>query len=302
MTSSYFIKMSHALTCSFLGMALIATGCSSTGTIAQNSKGNVYLQEIGNWRYEASHPAIIDQTTILTIVKGLHGNGSQNGSPEMSAGGSKPMRLFSDEDAEFLAPLLAQGLSKAKPDQIVGFSVSSSAGSGLEPTAGSIYVKNGSVYVTITKGATDTTFLPQETARTEQTPIFLAGGVVGAKSHVINYHELAMEPTPLSESPGLSAENPNAIEAPAATIADSSLSAPSQTAADARMVLSGTTEQQLTQAKETLAKKENEIDMLRKESDWMKRELKARDEEVKALKASVKKTLKSKRASARPTR
>lgn len=301
MTSSLFFKMSQVCTCSFMGIALITTGCSSTGTIAQSSKGNVYLEDISNWRYEASHPAVIDQTTILKIVKGLHGNQPQNESPEMSAGGSKPMRLFSDEDAEFLTPLLAQGLSKAKPDQVVGFSVSSSAGSGLEPTAGSIYVKNGSIYVTITKGVTDTTFLPQEAARTEQTPIFLAAGVVGSKSHVIDYHELAMEPVPASMATTQSAETPSAAEAPVAAIADSSPTAPMPMAADAIASLNGTPEEQLTQAKEAIAKKENEIDMLRKEADWMKRKLRARDEEVKALKASVKKTLKHRRASVKPT-
>ena len=55
------------------------------------------------------------------------------------------------------------------------------------------------------------------------------------------------------------------------------------------------------QAKEVIAKKDSEIRMLRKESDWMKRELRDRDEEIKALKASVKQTPK-KRAEARPTR
>lgn len=299
MTSSVFLKMSMAVTCSFLPMALITSGCSSTATIAQSSKGNVYLEDISNWRYEASHPAIIDQPTILKVVKGLYGSGPQNGSPEMPAGGSKPMRVFSDEDAEFLTPLLAQGLSKAKPDQVVGFSVSSSAGSGLEPTAGSIYVKNGSIFVTITKGVTDTTFLPQEAAHTEQTPIFLAAGVVGAKSQVIDYHELAVEPMP----PIQSAESPSISEvSPVAASADSGRSALIPAAADANVALNGTADEQLAQAKEAIAKKENEIDMLRKESDWMKRELKARDEEVKALKASVKKTLKHKRASAKPTR
>ena len=37
-----------------------------------------------------------------------------------------------------------------------------------------------------------------------------------------------------------------------------------------------------------LAKKDTEIRVLRKESDWMKRELRDRDEEIKALKATVK--------------
>jgi hypothetical protein len=38
-------------------------------------------------------------------------------------------------------------------------------------------------------------------------------------------------------------------------------------------------------AKEALAKKDSEINMLRKESEWMKRELRDRDEEIKALRS-----------------
>jgi hypothetical protein len=51
---------------------------------------------------------------------------------------------------------------------------------------------------------------------------------------------------------------------------------------------------QLQRAKDQLAKKDTEINMLRKESTWMKRELRERDEEIKALKATVKTTPKKK--------
>jgi hypothetical protein len=47
-----------------------------------------------------------------------------------------------------------------------------------------------------------------------------------------------------------------------------------------------------------LAKKETEIRLLRKESDWMKRELRDRDEEIRALKATVKVPPKKKKAEA----
>ena len=53
---------------------------------------------------------------------------------------------------------------------------------------------------------------------------------------------------------------------------------------------------QLSRAKDMLAKKETEIKVLRKESDWMKRELRDRDEEIKALKATVKVPPKKKKA------
>jgi uncharacterized coiled-coil DUF342 family protein len=57
---------------------------------------------------------------------------------------------------------------------------------------------------------------------------------------------------------------------------------------------------QLTRAKDMLAKKDTEIKVLRKESDWMKRELRDRDQEIKALKATVKATPKKKKAEAYP--
>jgi uncharacterized coiled-coil DUF342 family protein len=59
---------------------------------------------------------------------------------------------------------------------------------------------------------------------------------------------------------------------------------------------------QLSRAKETIVKKDTEINMLRRESDWMKRELRERDEEIKALKASVKKQPVKKKAEAYQTR
>jgi hypothetical protein len=58
-------------------------------------------------------------------------------------------------------------------------------------------------------------------------------------------------------------------------------------------------------AKEALVKKDSEIKMLRKESEWMKRELRDRDEEIKALrltKVSSKPTPKKKSAQASRTR
>ncbi len=58
-------------------------------------------------------------------------------------------------------------------------------------------------------------------------------------------------------------------------------------------------------AKEVLAKKDSEIKMLRKESEWMKRELRDRNEEIQALrltKVSAKPALKKKSAQASRTR
>lgn len=262
------------------GLALIADGCSSTSKIAQSSKGGVNLEEVADWSFEASHPAVIDQATMMKIVKGLYSDESENGSPKMSAGGSKPMRTFSDEDAEFLTPLLVQGLSKAKPEQIVAFRVSSSAGSGIEPTTGSLYVQRGSVYFTIAKGAKATGFAPESVAHAESAPAYVAGGAAGVIAMVIDYHALAKAP-----AGSLPAAKPQARSQASASAAPP---AGAEQAKAPMTIESGATSRmdELQQAKEALAKKDTEISMLRKESNWMKRELRDQAEEIKALRAS----------------
>jgi hypothetical protein len=252
--------------------ALVISGCAggTRTTLSHSTNGNVYLEEVVNWSFEASHPAVIDQLTIAKIVKGVYRNDDMSGSSRMPAGGSKPMRIFSDEDAEFLSPLLAQGLSKAKPEQLVGFRVSSSAGSGSEPITGSIYVQNGSAYVTIEKGTAPTGFMPESAVRIEPAPAYIASGVPGAMTMIIDYHALTRAPMPDTM--------PTAKTPPITPIA------PAVAAAPASIQTVSTSVGQEKMAKEALAKKDSEIRMLRKESEWMKRELRDRDEEIKALK------------------
>ncbi len=284
--------------------ALVISGCAGGTKLAHNAKGSVYLEEVTDWSFEASHPAVIDQLTITKIVKGLYSNDGMSGSSRMSAGGSKPMRIFSDEDAEFLSPLLAQGLSKAKPEQLVGFRVSSSAGSGSEPTTGSIYVQKESIYLTIGKGAKPTGFMPESAAHIEPAPAYAAGGALGAMVMIIDYHALAMAPMP--------AAMPTAKATPITPIAPMMAAVPAKTqavsdsagqeAAEGEFMAQRLSDLRI--AKEALAKKDSEINMLRRESEWMKRELRDRDEEIKALrstKVSAKKTPRKKSAQATRT-
>ena len=283
--------------------AIFISGCAggTETTVGQNTKGTVYLEEVGNWSFEASHPAVIDQLTIAKIVKGLYRNDDMSGSSRMPAGGSKPMRIFSDEDAEFLSPLLAQGLSKAKPEQLVGFRVSSSAGSGSEPTTGSIYVQKGSIYVTIEEGACSDGFMPESAARIEPAPAYIAGDAIGAMTMIIDYHALAKAPMPeampTAKTPSTAPITPLMASAPAKAQA-ASASAGQEIAPDELLAQKLS---DLKVAKEALAKKDSEITMLRKESQWMKRELRDRDEEIKALrltKVSAKQSPKKKSAHA----
>ena len=265
--------------------AILISGCSGGSKLTHNAKGGVYLEEVTDWSFEASHPAIIDQQTMVKVVKGMYRNDGMNGSSKMSAGGSKPMRVFNDEDAEFLSPLLAQSLAKAKPEQIVWFRISSSAGSGSEPTTGSLYVHKGSIYLTIGTGVKPTDFMPESAARTEPASAYATSGAVDAMTMIIDYHALATAPMP--------AAMPIAKTTPIAPIAPVMAPAPAKVEAVSSSVSQEVGQDEvlaqklndLKAAKETLTKKDSEITMLRRESEWMKRELRNRDEEIRAMRS-----------------
>jgi hypothetical protein len=280
--------------------ALVISGCAGGTKILHTAKGGAYLEEVTDWSFEASHPAIIDQQTMLKVVKGMYRNDGMSGASEMSAGGGKPMRVFNDEDAEFLSPLLTQSLAKAKPEQIVWFRVSSSAGSGSEPTTGSLYVLKGSMYMTIGNGAKPTEFMPESAARINPAPTYAAGGAIGAMTMIIDYHTLATAPMPADLPIEKTASVTPATQvippvAPPVPLAAAPVMAATPTKAEAVSVSvaqeAGQDEfitqklKDLRTAQEILAKKNAEISMLRRESEWMKRELRNRDEEIKAMRS-----------------
>jgi hypothetical protein len=293
----------------FIGLAamsLIATGCANGSKIAQSSKGSVYLEEVPDWSFEASHPAVIDQVTMAKALRGLYTDSFQGGSSQMSAGGGKPMRIFSDEDVDFLSPLLTHALSRAKPEQLVSFRTSSSAGSGSEPAAGTIYLQKGALHVTLAQGRPVKGFMPESVARIEQAPAYAAAGGKGYMAAVIDYQALAIAPAvaPLPVAQAAPKTVPASVQA--ATPQTKPQPVASLDVEESKDSSSVTQEQyELRKTKDALAKKDTEIKMLRREAEWMKRELRERDLEIKAIKASkvsAKPATKKKTAEATQTR
>jgi hypothetical protein len=290
------------LTC----LSLLVGGCSMFSgetKVHKNAKGSVYLKEVADWSFEASHPAVIDPMTMLKVVKGV----VTDRASQMPASGSKPMRVFSDEDAAFLAPLLAQSLSQAKPDQIVGFKVSSSAGSGAEPTAGTLYIRNGSFHLTIapSKDNRASGFVPNSVARLEKAPSFVAMGS-SAVTMIIDQQALAKAPMPASEPVAIAGRTVPEQESMAAGQDLQANGFPySESAALNGDELLNKKLDELRDAREANKLKDSEIATLKKEAARMKKELRQRAEEVKALKAtkaSAKPAQKKKSAEARKVR
>lgn len=301
------------LTC----LSLLAGGCSmlsKEAKVHKNAQGSIYLKEIADWSFEASHPAMIDQMTMLKVIQGVVADSA----PQMPAGGGKPMRVFSDEDAEFLAPLLAQSLSQAKPEQIVGFKVSSSAGSGAEPMAGTLYVHKGSIYLTMAPSQHHRAFgfVPSSAARIEKASSFVAMGS-RAVTMVIDQHAIAQASAtdslsvtgtpklmPASESQAIAPKAAPEREGTTVGQLQANGSLYSESAELNGDELLNKKMDELRDAREANKRKDSEIATLKKEAARMKKELRQRAEEVKALKskAAIRPMPKKKSAEARQIR
>ena len=305
-----------------LGLTLLgamAAGCSSTAATVQQKaaaqpQGSVRLEEVADWEFEAIHPNTIALATLDSLlrddrelevlqrleaaVRGVMISDAQTDLSNLPVDGSKPMKVFSDEDVHYLAPLLAQALSQAQPEYVVAFRLSSSAGSGSEPTAGTLYVQNERLYLTVTehngtlakvesslfssgRPARIVSITPESAGKIEQALPAIAQGRQPLKSLAIDYK--------------LFAKNPEPAPAVAATIA-APAPQPVQTSAP-RMVVASVVEEAPVKnappaqaagqdAREAMARKDAKISALRRDLESMRTQLETKDKELRAVKST----------------
>jgi len=106
---------------------LIASGCASSPrpelTIHDSPRGTVYLERIPDTSFQATHPINLEPGTIARALRGIHARDDKNTLQALLASQSATARTFTDEDADFLAPLIAAAFARATPDQRIGFRI-----------------------------------------------------------------------------------------------------------------------------------------------------------------------------------
>ena len=173
---SHHPQVTHVLLAG-LAMALsaCATGSELDLTIHESERGAVYMERIHDRSFHAAHPIALSTDTMARVLRGVLVKDSRG--LFGNSGTAKPdaVRAFGDEEVEYLAPFLVEGLTKAASDQQVGFRVahigaqSSSQSGGMvfcsssvrfpgacsseQPllTEGSIHAYGRSLYLTVTE-------------------------------------------------------------------------------------------------------------------------------------------------------
>ena len=134
------------------GLLLVASACS-TGpeldlTLHETDRGAVYLERISDRSFQAAHPITLSSDTMARVLRGVVVKENRGFLGILVAGKPEGVRVFRDEDVEYLAPLLVEGLTKAASDEQVGFRVVQT-GAPAESTKGSLYAYGRSLYLTL---------------------------------------------------------------------------------------------------------------------------------------------------------
>jgi len=156
---------------SSLLLALLCLAVTACGTITQTGRvlfedprGSVSLQTISDPSIHANHPINLDPALLAQLLTGIElhdeGGGEHHvrGFQSLIEGKAATYPLFSEDQIQFLSPLLAEGLRTATVNQSVEFHVVTTIeGSNrfqsptTETTTGSLYAYGRQLYVILTQ-------------------------------------------------------------------------------------------------------------------------------------------------------
>src|SRR5437867_3224655 len=116
-------RLYPALAASCLFVVDCATTPALDVMIEEAPKGAVYLERIPDRSFQAAHPIKLEQGLIARVLSGVIVLDEKTTLQNVFSTKIAPLRVFSDDDIAFLAPLIAKAFAQAAPDQQVGFRV-----------------------------------------------------------------------------------------------------------------------------------------------------------------------------------
>ena len=145
-------------------LCLVGAACSTTAQtgkiLFEDPRGTVSLQTMSDGSIRAGHPIRLEPALLAQLLKGLKVQDRRSGLNRFVAGfagehSTNP--VFTEDQIQFLAPLLAEGLRMAAPDEHIEYRVQTTyEGSALESsttesTAGSLYAQGRLLFVTLSR-------------------------------------------------------------------------------------------------------------------------------------------------------
>jgi hypothetical protein len=145
MLAAFFSVLLTAIT---LALSACTTGPDLDLTIHESERGAVYVERIPDRSFHTAHPITLSANTMARVLRGVVVRENRGFFQIAAAGKAEAVRVFRDEDVEYLAPLLVEGLTRAASDQQVRFRVVQT-GTPEESAKGLLYAYGRSLYLTL---------------------------------------------------------------------------------------------------------------------------------------------------------
>ncbi len=174
-----------------LGLLPGCTAFHTQTTVTNDERVSVALQEVIDWSFEASHPATIGAPVLAKVLQGVR------------IGAETKVAAYSAEDIDYLAPILAGSLAKAKREQLVAFHLKKQGDGNSAAGGGTVYVKGPAIYVTplpargsnVSRFAAEVGFEPQGMAQGVKATTEAGLGENRLTSLIVDHWSLAKAPT-----------------------------------------------------------------------------------------------------------
>lgn len=147
-------------------VSLLVVGCAGSHpatTIHEAPLGSVFLEQVSDSSFQASHPIKLSETTVADVLRGIHTK-EKSGLLLLLGKAAKStnlndIRTFSEDDIAFLAPHITAALTQASSNQRVGFRIyassfvtpSTKGAQQRETTAGYLFADGLSLHVVLTQ-------------------------------------------------------------------------------------------------------------------------------------------------------
>lgn len=132
-----------SVVCLLTGACTTAPSEIVEAILIDSPRGTVFLQRIEDRWFQAAHPLSVSPGLLTHVFRGVQVQA-------LPADKTPAVRVFSDEDIEFLSPLISTALSKATKGQLVGFRVLHGTDAGSETTGGFLYAQGRLLHFILT--------------------------------------------------------------------------------------------------------------------------------------------------------
>ncbi len=161
-------QLSHKSSLFLALLCIVGTACSTTAptgkVLFDDPRGSVSLQTISDPSIQANHPINLEPALLAQLLTGLQihdeglGEHHVKGLMTLTEGSATTYPVFTEDEVQFLAPLLAEGLRKATPNESVEYRVVTTHEPSnrfqtpiTETTTGSLYGFGRQLYVILSQ-------------------------------------------------------------------------------------------------------------------------------------------------------